>query len=578
MRSSPAHTPLSLQQTIGAQGHHNKKQKKRVLRLRGKSKKMASWFSSLNPIPAFPDFHGPYDVGTVDVEIAASDLPSPSAAPECAPSTVAFRIFYPCQKPTNHERPVRWIPNPQRATISAFARFLNAGKLSEFFSLFPQHLYYITIPAHRNAPLLQPPTSNSRWPVTFFSHGLAGSRNAYSHICGSLAANGTIVISMDHRDGSSPIQYIRATKDSEARTVDPVKISHTPSKEVYEGRDKQLRIRLWEITKAHEALLKIDAGEPMENLDDNTSHKRKERIDVLQRFSGKMDVHRPGKIAFAGHSFGACTTVQLVKSVFYSPERPYSVAKPLLSLERNTAILQQITPNTPTLLLDTWCLPLRSPDQAWLWERSLPSYSRNGPQGSNVLSVLSEAFSKWKGNYNDTIRAISPPRHATKSHNSRPIVPQWARLRDESPGNDSGYASEDVSPDRLSELRDGPLTHEGPHMFYPEKSQHFNQSDFGVLFPWLAKRLTKAEEPERVLELNVRAMAQVLREAGIEVAGPQDEEILRKDGGVRGWINVPVGGQAGSSDADVLDAKISITQDEHQAPRDDMVGGETMDM
>lgn len=137
-------------------------------------------------------------------------------------------------------------------------------------SLLLQHLYWINIPAYRNAQLLEPPTSNERCPVTFFSHGLAGSRNTYSYVCGDLASHGMIVIAMDHRDGSSPVQYVRATAESEARIVNTIKISHEAGKEVFEARDKQLRIRLWEISTALEALVKIDAGEEVENLDENS--------------------------------------------------------------------------------------------------------------------------------------------------------------------------------------------------------------------------------------------------------------------------------------------------------------------
>ncbi|KAK3062315.1 hypothetical protein LTS18_004375, partial [Coniosporium uncinatum] len=49
-------------------------------------------------------------------------------------------------------------------------------------------------------------------------------------------------------------------------------------------------------------------------------------------------------------------------------------------------------------------------------------------------------------------------------------------------------------------------------------SAHLSQSDFGVLFPRFTKVVAKAEEPERTLKLNARAMLQVMREKGIEVA------------------------------------------------------------
>lgn len=70
---------------------------------------MTSWLSALNPINYFPDYHGPYDVGTVDVEVPAADLPAASDTPEGAQPTISFRIFYPCVRPgkDEEERPVR---------------------------------------------------------------------------------------------------------------------------------------------------------------------------------------------------------------------------------------------------------------------------------------------------------------------------------------------------------------------------------------------------------------------------------------------------------------------------------------
>lgn len=93
-----------------------------------------SFLSHLNPTPGFPSYTGPYQVGSVDVEIPVADLEAPSPAPDSTVATTAFRVFYPCE-PGTHERPVRWIPNPQRGYVSAYARFLGAGSaFSELFS------------------------------------------------------------------------------------------------------------------------------------------------------------------------------------------------------------------------------------------------------------------------------------------------------------------------------------------------------------------------------------------------------------------------------------------------------------
>lgn len=583
---------------------------------------MASWLSGWNPIVSFPSYHGPYEVGTVDVEIPAADLPSPCETPENAAETISFRIFYPCHKPEPSEatRPVRWIPNPQRPTMRAFANFLGVKnpKVASLISWMPQQLYWISLPAHRNAKLLDAPTRNGRWPVAVFSHGLAGSRNAYSYVCGDMASNGMIVIALDHRDGSSPIQYVRETSSTKARIVDPVKISHEPSPEVYEARDKQLRIRLWEISMAYEALTKIDAGQRLENLDINASTKRKERVEVLYMFNDMLDIHRAGKVTFSGHSYGACTTVQLLKSIFYAKDRPADAGKPLLVPNADAAIAHQIMPESPMILMDMWGLPFKSPDQAYLWDKPLPSYAIGGPAGSNVVSILSEAFFNWDDNLSINKHIVGAPslsrRPSTAPRLSRApgqLLPDWARLaRDQSPGRDSGYASGNTplrslhrqrskasglsqarsrtsqpqttsSPDSASPTRTA-----GPHVFYIKQSQHFNQSDFGLLFPWIAKRVTKAEEPERIMELNFRAFQQTLRENGIEVAGEDDKEILSKDGDIRRWLRIPVedetlspAGPVGSPQAiRAMTRKLSVISNKSMpSPRDGMTMGMKMD-
>ena len=119
-------------------------------------------------------------------------------------------------------------------------------------------------------------------------------------------------------------------------------------------------------------------------------------------------------------------------------------------------------------------------------------------------------------------------------------------------------------------------------MFFVQRSQHFNQSDFGVLFPWVAKRVTKAEEPERILELNVRAMVQVIREAGIEIPGEDDKEILDKACDIRRWINIPADDESEATNAGALhmvNRKLSITSTRSIAPpRDGMTMGQKMEI
>src|SRR6186713_714484 len=85
---------------------------------------------------------------------------------------------------------------------------------------------YTKVPAIRDAPLLTPSTASKRWPVVVFSHGLGGLRNTYSHICGSLASHGAVVVALEHRDGSAPVSFVRDMNGVPIKNVEYRQISH----------------------------------------------------------------------------------------------------------------------------------------------------------------------------------------------------------------------------------------------------------------------------------------------------------------------------------------------------------------
>ena len=250
--------------------------------------------SHLNPTPQFPPHTGPHCVGSSDIELAASSLPESVEPSALRPDTIAFRLFYPCSPSVRHKSSkapndkIYWIQDPQHSTVSAYARFLGATPaIANLLSVFPQLLYHIRIQAHRDAPLADLPLSSpgspnhdrhvtpaDRWPVLVFSHGLGGSRFAYSHLCACLASHGIVVIAVDHRDGSQPIAYTRPSRPSEPeqheemQSVDYQRISHTASPQVFEARDQQLKIRLWECSTIVELLACLDLDELPSNLQD----------------------------------------------------------------------------------------------------------------------------------------------------------------------------------------------------------------------------------------------------------------------------------------------------------------------
>ena len=380
-----------------------------------------------------------------------------------------------------------------------------------------------------------------------FSHGLGGTRNAYSHLTGSLASHGLVVVAPEHRDGSAPISFIHSPDGVSAKAVDYRALPHKPTPELEEARNKQLAIRLWEMGLLHEALLKLDSTPAqLHNIGDRTSQ------DPVppSMFASALDVHTPGKISWSGHSFGAATVVQFIKSVYYHDSRPLNGYTPLYRPTSGSSLVNQITPSTPITLLDLWTLPLLSTPTSYLWSKPLPAYHSNA--GSPPLAILSEAFFKWTNNFRETKRALSPP----AGHPSTPGIT--------------------------------------PHIFYPISSAHLSQSDFGPLFPWSTRKVFKAEDPERTLRLNVRAILESLRRSGVKVADTsasdmelelelkqgsdttgseeqqegrdlkerfplaQDHKILATDGSIRGWIAIPLDERddvAGSSKVETVEAK-----------------------
>lgn len=380
-----------------------------------------------------------------------------------------------------------------------------------------------------------------------FSHGLGGTKNAYSYLCGSLASHGMVVVAPEHRDGSAPISYIHSPDGFPPKVVDYQSLPHKPSPEVQESRDKQLEIRLWELAGTYKALLKLDSSPTkLHNVVPRTS----KDPDRLSMFASSLDVHTPGKIAFSGHSFGAATVVQFLKSVYYHDSTPSNGYTPLYRPNPASSLISQVTPSTPISLLDLWALPLTSSRTSYLRCKPLPAY--NSREGSPPLAILSEAFSKWTTNLRETERAISGPAGEKSS-----ALPSKA------------------------------------HIFYPIASAHLSQSDFGPLFPWATRKIFKAEDGERTMRLNVRAMLESLRRSGVRVADTsaldmemesssleqrqgsetfplaQDHKILLTDGSIKGWVAIPL------DDAeDFTYLTLSMKKPKH--PSDAIVQGEIM--
>ena len=485
------------------------------------------------PVPSLPASPGPYKVGSCVYEIPITDLPSTSPVPDPNITTLRFRLFYPTAFDASSTQPIYWLPQPQKEWAKAYAEFSGAsGLMSYIFSSLTGLLRYTTISAVANAPLL---SQDSVFPLLIFSHGLGGNINTYSSILLALASCGIVCATPEHRDGSSPIAFITGEASEGSRSIRYRKLSHKATPENMEARNSQLRIRLWELELLYSALVQLNAGKAVCNIAPESSKV------TLPTFESAFNL-APAAVTWAGHSFGAATIFQFVKSVFWSQTLPSSDGEdpnraeqqPLYTPAENGELADQITAESPVVLLDMWTMPLANGVTKWLWEQPLPCHSRSQvtderdilPVRTKTISVMSEAFLKWGGNFAKTKAALS-------------ARPADLELERQLHNNEGGGAKEAALVSSLSDSSE-----EGPiRLYYVPKSAHLNQSDFGVLFPRVSKYLAKAEEPNRTIWLNVRAILQLMREAGLKVESLQGgvdelkgDSILRAD--EPGWKKV----------------------------------------
>lgn len=538
--------------------------------------------SFLNPLPSLPDPLGPHKVGTSEWEVPVSEIPSTANVPDSDISTIKFRLYYPTSD-TAPSKSLKWLPSPQREWVAAYSSFLGAStRIASWISAFPSLLSYATIPAIPGAELSAKPRP-SQYPVVVFSHGLGGNYNTYSAICASLASFGVVCVAPEHRDGSAPISFIRSSTQKPV-SIPYQKHSHSPTSEVLNARNAQLRIRLWELDNLFTVLSSLHQGKTFTNYALPTEDTPQQSI-----LTDALDL-RPGHVTWAGHSFGAATMVQFVKSVYHNDHVPSLEGTPhednldwhpLYTPADNGQLVNQITPNSPVALLDLWTMPLRGEATQWLWDRPMPCYHRDktseDPTPSTV-AILSAEFNNYIDLKNRTVAALSrqpveamielerrkaSTTNATASNEqSMPTITITSpppSLNERSPTS-STSTSRDVSPDSSASLASSttsfaPSTSEAkpsegaqasavePHLYLIPDSAHLSQSDFGLLFPNFTRYLMKAQDPHKTIELNVRAILAVMRGQGLPVSDSAKEgpdRILSSEGLEERFVRIPL--------------------------------------
>ncbi|GAA5859818.1 hypothetical protein JCM1840_006468 [Sporobolomyces johnsonii] len=420
-------------------------------------------------VNSLQSYSGPYPVSTTDLELpvpADSSIPRDAFStallrstnrPALGPiDTVQFTLFYPAN-PHKRGSGVRqpWLQRPLRQTAQGYARFLGknewlvialvyllgssirlpvqgdlplANKLADDRQLVPEK----QPDAHpeRSSATLVGPADEKAWddtnqfPVVIFSHGLSGNRTTYSQWCGEIASRGYVVAALEHRDGSGPISVVRLDDQGrEERVVDYIREadlvyppSHNPPPPFLTFRAAQLLLRQSEIRFVLEILTRLNAGEGA------SVAKQNRRKDLggegvvgmwLAGWKGRLAMDRD--VSASGHSFGAATTIQLLRAGTFPFARGIALdpwADPIPPASPASTSPTSSTPAALDLLPSS--------------DGSSPSSAEADPAATAtaddmntldipvpLLVINSEAFTLWRKHYyvvRDLVRSVDDAR------------------------------------------------------------------------------------------------------------------------------------------------------------------------
>jgi platelet-activating factor acetylhydrolase len=282
-------------------------------------------FPSIFPI--LPKYPGPFQVGSLDVELPLSESKKFDII-ETNVETVLVRFFYPADSSVNEGEKAAapsWLPQPSMEYAKGYANFLKQPVLPTSLVI-ALAMYNTQIPATENAAPMTPP--DSRFPVMIFSHGLGGSRNAYSQWCGSLASYGVFVAAIEHRDGTAPISVVHAGAENQYAV--PYRRIPEYNDQTKQYRTTQLQQRTFEVSKLVALIRDINHGK--------TFNIPEEKSSALDQFKGLLNTKK-GQFIMAGHSFGAATTV--------------AACKDMETLENNYPLKDEFR---AALMLDIWMM------------------------------------------------------------------------------------------------------------------------------------------------------------------------------------------------------------------------------
>ncbi|KXN89590.1 Platelet-activating factor acetylhydrolase [Leucoagaricus sp. SymC.cos] len=308
---------------------------------------------------------------------------------------VAFTAYYPADLSGNPSKGIYWLLRPLSDSLLGLSTYIGIST----WLLWPAVYLFgslLKIPAYLNAPLLHPEkaegTSEKRWPLVIFSHGLGGGRTTYSQYCSHLAASGKVVLALEHRDGTGMACMPRsweANWDDKAAWRSIVYLRETdvywddgdePKDYPKPLRGEQLAFRHHEIYIMYEAFkrfLREDSELELEVIDRSTFDKASWRSLTS---SGSSIIKHSEDVLFTAHSFGGATALSLLAT----------------KLGDNYAAL----PISKVIVLDPWLDPLPTPGPApyaaGTSDSTLPPAAPSGPR---LFVINSEVFTLWKDHY-----------------------------------------------------------------------------------------------------------------------------------------------------------------------------------
>lgn len=424
-----------------------------------------------------PDYSGPYDVGSLDIEVPARRPRNiahftRNKVPLLQLETVLMTIYYPAQltgEERAHSNKARWLGDSRTLMAEGYARF---ASLPDFL-LIPflrSTTWGVHLSAYEHAPLAEywpDSTSGTRqtapkFPLVIFSHGLGGTRRVYSTLCGEFASHGFLVCALEHRDGSAPRTLImhKPSVPNRKEPLEKIHVARSKAKDYdvidfvfpqndpmdtapghdvdRELRKGQVELRAAEIEEAYYVLQQLHGGKGA-----NIAQANLRLLDAGSSFDWACfeDRFHLDNATMVGHSFGGATTVHIL---------------------RNKAAFPYVSQG---IIYDIWGGPVEPRNDEEDFRVHAP-----------VLGINSEAFSAWP-----------PNMHVAQ-----------------------GVVKEALDQDLPAWL----LTVRG--------SVHINHSDFCILFPHIARAVLKATvDPVRAIDLNIDASLDFLSRVIGDKLGPQ---------------------------------------------------------